>query len=136
MALAGMRARAAVRRVKHVVVTHTSRRPQMSTATKAWRRLAATTCIALAALGAAPAAQADDYTRTAHPIVLVHGFLGFDQIGPVNMFYGIPSALASGGATVYVTQQPGAQSAAVRGEALLANLKALKATHGHARFNL
>lgn len=108
----------------------------MSTASKAWRRLAATTCLALAALGAAPAAQADDYTRTAYPIVLVHGFLGFDQLGPVNMFYGIPSALASGGATVYVTQEPAAQSAAVRGEALLANLKALKATHGYAKFNL
>jgi triacylglycerol lipase len=108
----------------------------MSTATRAWRRLAATTCLALASLGAAPAVQADDYTRTAHPIVLVHGFLGFDQIGPVNMFYGIPSALAAGGATVYVTQQPAANSAAVRGEALLANLKALQATHGHTKFNL
>jgi triacylglycerol lipase len=108
----------------------------MPSATRAWRRLAAAACTALAALGAAPAAQADDYTRTRYPVVLVHGLLGFDQIGPVNMFYGIPSALASGGATVYVTQQPAANSAAVRGEALLANLRALQAAYGHAKFNL
>lgn len=87
-------------------------------------------------LGAAPAAQAHDYTRTKYPLVLVHGLLGLDQIGPVSMFYGIPSALASGGATVYVTQQPAANSAAVRGEALLANLRVLQAAYGHAKFNL
>ena len=32
-------------------------------------------------------------TQTKYPIVLVHGFFGFDNIGPVEYFYGIPSAL-------------------------------------------
>ena len=32
----------------------------------------------------ASAAHADDYAKTRYPIVLVHGLLGFDAIGPVN----------------------------------------------------
>lgn len=44
------------------------------------------------------------YTETKYPIVLVHGLFGFDKIGPVDYWYGIPSALRSDGAKVYVTQ--------------------------------
>ncbi len=83
-----------------------------------------------------PAARADTYAQTRYPIVLVHGLLGFDAIGPVNYWYGIPSALRSGGATVYVTQQSAANASEVRGEQLLAELRRLKAAHGHAKFNL
>ena len=36
---------------------------------------------------------ASTYTQTKYPIVLVHGLFGFDNIGPVEYFYGIPSAL-------------------------------------------
>ena len=38
------------------------------------------------------------YTQTKYPIVLVHGLFGFDNIGPVEYFYGIPSALRADGA--------------------------------------
>lgn len=96
-------------------------------------------CAALAApLAAAPLAAraADTYTQTRHPVVLVHGLLGFDAIGPVNYWYGIPSALRAGGATVYVTQQSAANTSEQRGEQLLATLRQLRAAHGHAKFNL
>ena len=49
-------------------------------------------------LPARQAQAADTYTQTCHPVVLVHGMLGFDAIGPVRYFYGIPEALSSGGA--------------------------------------
>lgn len=84
------------------------------------------------------AARAADsgYTHTRYPIVLVHGLFGFDAIGPINYWWGISSALRSDGATVYVTQQSAANSSEVRGEQLLTELRRLKATYGHARFNL
>ena len=82
------------------------------------------------------AQAADTYTQTRHPIVLVHGLFGFDAIGPVNYWYGITPALRSGGATVYVSQESAANASEVRGEQLLAELRRLKAAHGHTRFNL
>jgi len=96
--------------------------------------------LALACLATAAAlplsAQADTYTQTRHPIVLVHGLFGFDAVGPINYWYGIPSALRSGGARVYVPQQSAANASEVRGEQLLAELRRLKAAHGHQKFNL
>lgn len=99
-----------------------------------WRRLLA--ALWLAALAAPFAHATDTYTRTRHPIVLVHGLFGFDAIGPVDYFWGVASALRSGGATVYVPQQSAVNRNEVRGEQLLAQLRQLKAAHGHARFHL
>lgn len=82
------------------------------------------------------AAAADTYTQTRYPVVLVHGAFGFDAIGPVNYWYGIPSALRSGGATVYTPSVSGANTSEQRGEQLLRHLRALKATYGHQKFNL
>jgi triacylglycerol lipase len=97
-------------------------------------------CVAIASLalwGAHPSAvAADTYTQTRYPIVLAHGLLGFDAIGPLNYWYGIPSALRAGGAQVYVTQQSSANSSELRGEQLLSQLRQLKAAYGHQRFNL
>jgi len=103
------------------------------------RRIAMRTLVAACAISAgllAAPAHADTYTQTRHPIVLVHGLLGFDAIGPLNYWHGIPSALRSGGATVYVTQQSAANASEVRGEQLLAELRRLKAAYGHQKFNL
>jgi len=47
------------------------------------KRLAAAATLGLAFL-AAPAAHADSCAQTQYPIVLVHGALGFDTIGPVR----------------------------------------------------
>ena len=74
----------------------------------------------LLALALLPSATfAAGYTQTKYPIVLVHGLFGFDRIGPVDYWYGIPSALRSDGAKVYVTQVSAANSTEVRGEQLL-----------------
>jgi triacylglycerol lipase len=81
-------------------------------------------------------AQADTYTQTRHPIVLVHGLFGFDSLGPIDYWYGIGSGLRSGGATVYVPQQSAANASEVRGEQLLYELRKLKAAYGHTKFNL
>src|SRR5256885_3047040 len=40
----------------------------------------------------------------AYPIVLVHGFSGFHNIGPINYFYGVQDALSKAGHEVYVPQ--------------------------------
>jgi triacylglycerol lipase len=57
-------------------------------------------CLALPSLAHA----ATGYTQTKYPIVLSHGMLGFDKLLGVDYWYGIPSALRSSGAKVYVTQ--------------------------------
>jgi triacylglycerol lipase len=86
------------------------------------RRIAALLLAASATFTAAQT-QAAGYTQTRYPIVLVHGLFGFDNIGPVEYFYGIPSALRSGGATVYTPQVSAANSTEVRGEQLLLEVK-------------
>ncbi|MEN9866085.1 MAG: hypothetical protein RL748_1675 [Pseudomonadota bacterium] len=96
-------------------------------------------CLSASLLAAAflPAAsQAAGYTQTKYPIVLVHGLFGFDKIGPVEYFYGIPSSLASGGAKVYTPQVSAANSTEVRGEQLLLEVKKIMAATGSAKVNL
>ncbi|WP_223788477.1 lipase family alpha/beta hydrolase [Marinicella meishanensis] len=79
----------------------------------------------------------NNYTKTKHPIVLVHGLFGFDQaFGIYNYFYRIPGALADDGATVYVADVSAANSSELRGEQLLAQLELLQALYGHQKFNL
>jgi triacylglycerol lipase len=94
--------------------------------------------LALAACGLtfASAAHADTYTQTKYPIVLVHGLLGFDAIGPINYWYNIPQALQSGGATVFISQESAVNSSEVRGEQLLQELRQLQAAYGYQKFNL
>jgi len=82
------------------------------------------------------ASAADTYTQTQYPVVLVHGAFGFDAIGPLNYFYGVPEALRSGGAVVYTPSVSGAATSEARGEQLLKQLRALKAAYGHQKFNL
>ncbi|WP_294769110.1 triacylglycerol lipase [uncultured Rhodoferax sp.] len=82
------------------------------------------------------AASAAGYTQTRYPIVLVHGLFGFDNIGPVEYFYGIPSALRADGAKVYVVQVVAANSTEVRGEQLLTQVKQILAATGAAKVNL
>lgn len=98
-------------------------------------KLAGIGCIGL--LATLPlSSMAAGYTQTQYPIVLVHGLFGFDNIGPVEYFYGIPSALRSGGATVYTPQVSAANSTEVRGEQLLSEVKRIIAVTGKAKVNL
>ena len=55
------------------------------------------------------------YTTTRYPIVLMHGMSGFDQVGAVDYFYGIPQSLRDGGARVFVAQVSAFNSSEQRG---------------------
>jgi triacylglycerol lipase len=93
--------------------------------------------IAALALCALPApGWAGDYAQTKYPIVLVHGLFGFDNIGPIEYFYGIPEDLRANGAAVYVSQVSAANSTEVRGEQLLAYVKQVIAVTGAPKVNL
>ncbi|MES2264658.1 MAG: triacylglycerol lipase [Pseudomonadota bacterium] len=77
------------------------------------------------------------YTKTKYPIVLVHGFLGFDHIGIYPYFYGISESLQSyDGARVYTAQISAANSTEVRGEQLLAQVRQIAAATGAGKVNL
>lgn len=92
-------------------------------------------CLLACSLFSSPA-HAAGYTQTRYPIVLVHGLFGFDNIGPVDYFYGIASALRSGGAQVYITQVSAANSTEVRGEQLLTQVRQILAATGASKVNL
>lgn len=82
-------------------------------------------------------AHSDDYTKTRYPIVLVHGLAGFDNIaGVMGYWHGIPEALKSGGAEVYVAQVAAAQDTVVRGEQLLKQVEDILAESGAEKVNL
>jgi len=81
-------------------------------------------------------ASATGYTQTRYPIVLVHGLFGFDRLGPLEYFYGIPGALRSGGAQVYVTSVSAANSTEVRGEQLLFQVRQILAATGAEKVHL
>ena len=71
-----------------------------------------------------------DYAKTRYPIVLVHGMFGFDNIGPLSYWYGIPDELRQYGATVFVVQVPALDSTVARGEALLPQVEQIAAIYG------
>ncbi|MFP3740446.1 esterase/lipase family protein, partial [Burkholderia sp. SIMBA_019] len=57
------------------------------------------------------------YTTTKYPIVLIHGWGGWDSLaGFYSYFYGIPLALEADGADVYVLQVSAVNSTETRGE--------------------
>lgn len=79
----------------------------------------------------------DIYTATANPIVLIPGLLGFRTLlGSVDYFTGIPEALQEGGARVFVVSASQAESSTVRGQQIIIQLDALRASSGATRFNL
>ena len=93
--------------------------------------------VAAIALCALPSPSwASGYAQTKYPIILVHGLFGFDNIGPLEYFYGIPEDLRSNGAQVYVAQVSAANSTEVRGEQLLTYVKQVLAVTGAAKVNL
>ena len=98
--------------------------------------------IALLAAVAVPASawwswfSGSTYAKTRYPIVLAHGMSGFDNIGPVDYWYGIPGDLRHRGATVYVTQVSAFNASEVRGEQLLAQVQDILAISGASKVNL
>lgn len=71
-----------------------------------------------------------------YPIVLAHGFAGFERIGPVNYFFQVAADLRGRGETVIEAQVPPFDSSAVRATYLAAQIDdALRAT-GACKVNL
>ena len=96
-------------------------------------------CAAVAVAGAtlAPVAHAGTGSKTKYPLVLVHGFIGFDSIlGVVNYFYDIPGNLRNDGATVYIASVNPSQTTEFRGEELIQQMKQWAAKDGVKKFNL
>jgi triacylglycerol lipase len=91
--------------------------------------------ILAAAVFPAPA-SALGYTQTKYPIMLVHGLFGYDNIGPVEYFYGIPGDLRAGGATVIVSQVSAANSTEERGKQLALQIKQALVTYKASKINL
>lgn len=79
---------------------------------------------------------AGDAARTRYPIVLVHGFSGFETVLGVEYFYRIPEALRREGAKVYIARVNPAQTTEFRGEELVRQLKEWAALDGVKKFNL
>lgn len=102
--------------------------------TRFWQLLS--TLVLACCTGLPATAGAAGYTQTKYPIVLVHGLFGFDKLGPVEYFYGIPAALTSGGAKVYTVTVSAANSTEVRGEQLLSQVRQILAVTGAVKVNL
>jgi triacylglycerol lipase len=77
------------------------------------------------------------YTKTKYPIVLAHGLSGFDELfGVYEYWFGIPDALADGGATVFVTEVSQLNSTEARGEQLIDQIEQIVAITGKPKVNL
>jgi len=74
-----------------------------------------------------------NYTKTKYPIVLVHGFSGFDSVGGlIGYFHTVPYNLRRSGAKVYVPSVSAFNSSQARGEQLANYLMTLP----ESKFNL
>ncbi len=77
------------------------------------------------------------YTSTAHPIVLMPGILGFEEIlGTVEYFPGIVEGLTDGGADVFIVLGSQAHSSVMRGEQIIPQLEDIVAITGAPGLNL
>ena len=87
-------------------------------------------------MGASAHAAPPSPASTKHPIVLVHGLLGWDTMLGLDYWYQIPEALRKSGATVLVAKVSAVNDNNVRGEQLLKQLQAWAAAKGYKKFNL
>jgi triacylglycerol lipase len=99
------------------------------------KTVCAVAAVAAATL-AAPAAHAGTTAKTKYPIVLVHGFIGFDNVLGIQYFYTIPTKLRDEGATVYIASVNPSQTTEFRGEELIQQMKQWAAKDGVKKFNL
>lgn len=84
-----------------------------------------------------PAALASTLSnRTRLPIVLLHGMAGFDQIGPLDYFYGVKSRLVSDGYQVFVTEVDPFQRIEVRAAQLAPQIQSILSRTGARRVHL
>jgi triacylglycerol lipase len=102
------------------------------------RRVSTLLCLlSCAAFLVASPVWSDTYTKTRYPIVLAHGMAGFDELfGVYDYWFGIPDALRSGGATVFVTQVSAFNSTELRCLQLLDQVQSIVALTGKGKVNL
>lgn len=84
----------------------------------------------------APVPDASLGTGPPYPIVLVHGFFGFDEIGPLEYYYGVKAALEDAGHVVVVTAVDPFNTTYVRGNQLLHQINVALAQTGAAKVNI
>ena len=87
-------------------------------------------------VSASGGSPARGYTETDHPIVMIGGFLAFDDILGINYFHQIPGSIASGGGKAYPVNVSAFSSTVERGEQLIDELEDLQAIHGHTKLSL
>ena len=76
------------------------------------------------------------YTETKYPILLVHGFLGWDTMLGIDYWYKVVETLEAGGAQVFVASVPNASTPEIRGEALIPQIEEVLAITGAKKVNL
>lgn len=96
-------------------------------------RRALTALLLIATLSSAHAGTA---AQTRYPIVLVHGFMGFNTVLGIPYWYKIPEALRKEGATVYIASVNPSQTTEYRGEELIRQMQQWAARDGVQKFNL
>lgn len=74
--------------------------------------------------------------RVRLPIVLLHGMAGFDQIGPLDYYYGVKSRLVSDGYQVFVTEVDPFQRIEVRAAQLAPQIQSILGRTGASRVHL
>lgn len=81
-----------------------------------------------------------DYAKTAYPIVMTHGWLGWSRIGNerfnIDYWYQILPDMARNGATVFAAQLSPANTTEVRGEQLITQVEEVLVLTGKDKVNL
>ena len=75
-------------------------------------------------------------TGPPYPIILAHGFFGWDKIGPLDYFYKVKAALVKKGHDVHVTSVDPFNASLFRGKQLLKQVEAVLKKSGAARVNI
>ncbi|WP_131668218.1 esterase/lipase family protein [Psychrobacter pygoscelis] len=78
-----------------------------------------------------------DYGATKYPIVMAHGFLGWNRLlNTLDYFNGVPQVLMKNGTTVFTTKTSSVNSSEVRGEQLLQQVRTIEALMDSGKVNL
>jgi triacylglycerol lipase len=77
-----------------------------------------------------------NYAQTKFPLVLANGMSGFNTIGPINYWYGIPEDLTRNGSKIFVTKASAFNSSDIRGEQLLQQVADILALTNSGKVNL
>ena len=93
-------------------------------------------CLAVLLMVSVSQVFASGYTATKFPVVLVHGFMGFDEVSGIDYFYRIPESLKRSGASVHVVKLSALNSNEVRGEQLVEQVETVLAVTGADKVNL